>query len=178
MMQIVDADLRRSVCYLPQSYRLISGTLRDNLKLGLPDATDEAILHAAEQTGLGDLIRRHPLGLDLQISEGGRGVSGGQAALVGLTRLLLLKPAVVLLDEPTAALDQDSEARALKAVFGALGARSTIVLVTHKIQLLGLVQRLLVVVNGRIALDGPTQGVIDRLRAPIASQVAPAAVAG
>lgn len=166
MAQISEADLRRHIAYLPQTYRLISGTLRDNLGMGLHGVSDEDLLAAAAKTGLGDVIRSNPRGLDLTIGEGGRGLSGGQAALVGLTRLLLVRPAVVLLDEPTASLDQDTEARALKAIFSELGPKSTIVLVTHKIQLLGLVQRLVVMAQGRIALDGPTQSVIDRLRAP------------
>lgn len=173
MAQVVEADLRRHVCYLPQNYRLVGGTLRDNLTFGLTDASDERLLEAAGRTGLGDLIRKHPQGLDMSIAEGGRGLSGGQASLVGLTRILLLKPKVVLLDEPTAALDQDNEARALQAIFSTLGETSTIVIVTHKIQLLSLVRRLIVMANGKIALDGPTQSVIERLRAPMVGGAGP-----
>jgi ATP-binding cassette subfamily C protein LapB len=178
MTQVVEADLQQHVCYLPQHYRLIGGTLRDNLVFGVADASDEYLLDAAARTGLGELIRKHPQGLDMVINEGGRGLSGGQAALVGLTRILLLKPQVALLDEPTAALDQDNEARVLHAIFLALGETSTIVLVTHKIPLLSLVRRLIVMANGKIALDGPTQSVIDRLRAPTPSAVKARPVVG
>lgn len=176
MAQVIEGDLRRHVCYLPQNYRLVSGTLRDNLTFGLTDVSDERLLEAAGRTGLGDLIRRHPQGLDMPIAEGGRGLSGGQSSLVGLTRILLLKPSVALLDEPTAALDQDNEARALQAIFSTLGDTSTIVIVTHKIQLLSLVRRLIVIANGKVALDGPTQSVIERLRAPVAGTVMPRTV--
>lgn len=167
MSQTVEFDLRRHICYLPQNYRLIGGTLRDNLSMGLSDVSDEQLLEAAGRTGLGDLIRKNPKGLDMVISEGGRGLSGGQGSLVGLTRILLLKPKVLLLDEPTAAMDQDTEARALNAIFATLGDTSTIVIVTHKIQLVSLVRRLIVMAHGKIALDGTPQMVVDRLRAPV-----------
>lgn len=175
--QIVEEDLRTQVCYLPQDFRLLTGTLRDNLTLGLPLPGDEALLAAAEKTGLADLISTHPMGLDLPISEGGNGLSGGQRALVGLTRLLLAKPKVLLLDEPTANLDQETEARVLQAILQELGSESTLIFVTHKMQLVGLVQRLMVVAQGQVVLDGPTGAVLERLRNPQAPNPAPPAPA-
>jgi len=162
--QIAEEDLRRQVCYFPQDYRLITGSLRDNLLLGLPTKDDEALLEAASKTGLAELIKNHPKGLDLSISEGGNGLSGGQRVQVGLTRLLLAKPKLLLLDEPTANLDQESEARVLQAIIKAIGPQCTLIFVTHKMQLVGLFQRLMVVANGQIAMDGPTQAVLDKLR--------------
>lgn len=162
--QIAEEDLRRQVCYLPQDFRLITGSLRDNLTLGLPSPNDAAVLEAAGKTGLAELIKNHPMGLDLPISEGGTGLSGGQRAQVGLTRLLLAKPKLLLLDEPTASLDQESEVRVLHALIQAMGTQCTLIFVTHKMQLVGLVQRLLVVANGQIAMDGPTKNVLDKLR--------------
>jgi ATP-binding cassette subfamily C protein LapB len=162
--QIAEEDLRRQVCYFPQDYRLITGTLRDNLTLGLPTPDDETLLAAAIKTGLGELVKNHPMGLDLPISEGGNGLSGGQRIQVGLTRLLLAKPKLLLLDEPTANLDQESEARVLQAIIQTIGPNCTLIFVTHKMQLVGLVQRLMVVANGQIALDGPTQAVLEKLR--------------
>lgn len=171
--QIAEEDLRRQVCYFPQDYRLITGTLRDNLALGLPTPDDEALLEAASKSGLGDLIKSHPMGLDLPISEGGNGLSGGQRIQVGLTRLLLAKPKLLLLDEPTAHLDQESEAKVLQAILQAIGPDCTLIFVTHKMQLVGLVQRLMVVANGQIAIDGPTQAVLEKLRpAPTQSPAA------
>lgn len=165
MGQIVENDLRSQMCYFPQDYRLITGSLRDNLTLGLPTPSNEALFNAASKTGLSDLINGHPMGLDLSISEGGMGLSGGQSVQVGLTRILLAKPKVLLLDEPTANLDQESETRILQAMLQTIGTDSTLIFVTHKVQLLSLVQRLLVVSNGKIVLDGPTQNVLKTLRA-------------
>ncbi|MEY3703958.1 MAG: hypothetical protein RLZZ561_1578 [Pseudomonadota bacterium] len=167
--QIAEEDLRRQVCYFPQDYRLITGTLRDNLALGLQMPNDDAILAAADKTGLAQLIKNHPAGLDLPISEGGSGLSGGQRVQVGLTRILLAKPKLLLLDEPTANLDQESESRALQSILQAIEPKCTLVFVTHKMQLVGLVNRLMVVTNGQIAIDGPTQAVLEKLR-PAAPQ--------
>ncbi len=170
--QIAEEDLRRQICYFPQDYRLITGTLRDNLTLGLPTPDDEVLLDASAKTGLADLVRNHPMGLDLPISEGGNGLSGGQREQVGLTRLLLAKPKMLLLDEPTANLDQESELRVLQAILQAIGPDCSLVFVTHKMQLVSLVQRLLVVNKGQIALDGPTKAVLERLR-PAPAQAQP-----
>jgi ATP-binding cassette subfamily C protein LapB len=163
--QIAEGDLRRQVCYFPQDYRLITGSLRDNLILGLATPTDQALLDAAATTGLAELIKNHPSGLDLPISEGGNGLSGGQRVQVGLTRILLTRPRLLLLDEPTANLDQESEARILRALFQAIGPECSLIFVTHKMQLVSLVQRLLVVANGQIIMDGPTNLVWEKLRA-------------
>jgi ATP-binding cassette subfamily C protein LapB len=162
--QIAEEDFRRQVCYFPQDYRLITGTLRDNLVLGISTPTDEVLLDAAMKTGLAAVIKRHAEGLDLPISEGGQGLSGGQRLQVGITRLLLLKPRLLLLDEPTASLDQDSETRALQAIAQTVSSYCTLILVTHKMQLVGLVSRLLVVSDGHVVLDGPTKAVLDKLR--------------
>ena len=162
--QIAEEDLRSQVCYFPQHYRLITGSLRSNLSLGLAAQDDEMLLQAASKTGLAELVKNHPMGLDLPISEGGNGLSGGQRVQVGLTRLLLAKPKLLLLDEPTANLDQESEARILKAILEAIGPHCTLVFVTHKLQLVSLVNRLIVVTNGQISLDGPTHSVLERLR--------------
>jgi ATP-binding cassette subfamily C protein LapB len=157
--------LRRHIGYLPQDFRLINGTLRDNLLLGISDPGDNAVLEAARKTGLGVLIASHPLGLDLPIDEGGRGLSGGQRTLTGLTRLALTNPRLWLLDEPTANLDQGTEAIVLAALAARVGPASSLVLVTHKMSLLSLVDRVIVLVSGRIGLDGPTGEVLARLKA-------------
>ncbi len=170
MRHVADDVLRQSIGYLPQDYRLINGSLRENLLLGLPDPGDKALLTAAEETGLSGLIASHPRGIDLPISEGGRGLSGGQRVLTGLTRLMLAQPALWLLDEPTANLDIDTEARVLQALAQKIRPDAAMVLVTHKIQLLNLVQRVILVANGSIILDGPTAEVLQRLQTPAKPQ--------
>lgn len=171
MNQIAEDHLRRHIGYLGQEFRLVNGTLREQLTFGLSDPGDDAIIDAARATGLDKLIAAHPKGLELPISEGGKGLSGGQRSLAGLTRLLLAKPKMWLLDEPTAALDQESEEQALKAILKSLSADDTLLLVTHKLQLLNLVQRVIVVVNGQIVLDGPTAAVLAKLRPAAATSI-------
>jgi ATP-binding cassette, subfamily C, bacterial LapB len=162
--QLAPEVLRRHLGYLAQDYRLVNGTLRDNLLLGLTNPGDDAIMAAAAKTGLIQLITAHPRGLDLPISEGGRGLSGGQRTLTGLTRLLLARPDMLLLDEPTANLDDAVEGAALSAIAAQLGGSSTLIVVTHKMRLLSLVNRVIVVANGQVVLDGPTADVIARLQ--------------
>jgi ATP-binding cassette subfamily C protein LapB len=175
--QIADDVLRREVGYLPQDYRLINGTLRDNLLLGRSDPGDEALMAAAAAVGLDQMIAAHPKGLQLAIAEGGTGLSGGQRQLAGLTRLLLGNPRLLLLDEPTAALDQDSENRVMAALDRAAGTEGTVVMVTHKLSLLTHVQRVILVIGGRVVLDGPTRAVLERLQAPAPAAAPPAVTA-
>jgi ATP-binding cassette subfamily C protein LapB len=163
MALILPDVLHEKIAYLPQDIRLISGTLRSNLVQGLPDPGDERLLEVAKLTGLIDLITRHPKGLALPITEGGRGISGGQRQLIGLTRLLLTRPKVLVLDEPTASMDAVTENR-IAAVIDAIAARGTTLLVaTHKTALLPVTRRLLVMREGRIVMDGPRDQVIEKL---------------
>lgn len=164
MVHLKPDYLRHALAYLAQDYCLVGGTLRDNLTLGLADPGDAALLQACQATGLIQLVNRHPKGLALPISEGGRGVSGGQRQLIGLTRLTLAKAPVWLLDEPTASLDVNTEAVVLKAL-QQLSHGRTLVVVTHKPALLPLFDRLIVVTQGRVVLDGPRDAVLARLQA-------------
>lgn len=177
MALIAPEFLHEHIGYLPQDVRLLRGTLRDNLVLGLAPPADGEILQAAALTGLDRVIGAHPLGLDLPISEGGRGLSGGQRQLVGLTRLLIAKPRILLLDEPTAAMDGDLEASVMRQVFGGLPAQTTLIVVTHKASLLRMVGRVVVLDQGRIVLDGPRADVLARLATPVAAPAKPAASA-
>ncbi len=174
MSHISDEVLRRHIGYLPQDTRLLNGTLRDNLLLGLTNPGDDRLMAVADSIGMAPMIASHPMGLDLPISEGGRGLSGGQRTLAGLTRLLIAQPQVWLLDEPTSNLDQATEARVLDSVRRQLHPTSTFVIVTHRLQLLSMVQRVLVMVNGQIKMDGPPKEVIARLRGQTPPQVASA----
>lgn len=164
MGQVAEDVLRNNIGYLPQDYRLVNGTLRENLLLGLPDPGDDAIMAAAARTGLVGMITEHPRGLDLEISEGGRGLSGGQRVLTGLTRLFLARPKLVLLDEPTSNLDPETEALVLRSLNDWLEPDTTIIMVTHKMQLTAMVSRLMIVASGQVAIDGPTQEVLAGLQ--------------
>ena len=158
--------VREHVGYLPQDVRLFQGTLRENLTIGLPSPSDEQVLQAARLTGLDQAIAAHPKGLALEISEGGRGLSGGQRQLVGLTRLLIAQPSVVLLDEPTASMDSDLERFVMGRLVGNLRQDAVLVIVTHKMALLQHVGRVLVVDRGRLVIDGPRDAVLSRLATP------------
>lgn len=157
--------LAESIGYLQQEGRLFSGTLRENLVLGLIDPGDQALLDAARLTGMHQaVLASHPLGLQQLITEGGQGLSGGQKQLTQLTRVFLRKPRIWLLDEPTASLDRALEITVLKALASTLRKEDTLVLVTHKPELLALVDRVIVVANHQIVLDGPKAQVIAQLQ--------------
>ncbi len=164
MQHLAPGFIREHIGYLPQDVRLFQGTLRENLTLGLPTPSDTQILRAAALTGLDQVIQAQPKGLGLEISEGGRGLSGGQRQLVGLTRMLLAKPKVLLLDEPTASLDAQLESRVMRHLFEELGADATVVVVTHKPGFLALVNRVMVVERGQLVVDGPRDQVLAKLK--------------
>lgn len=166
LSQLSKPKLAEAVGYLPQDGRLLGGTLRDNLILGLLDPGDEAVLQAARVTGLYDaVIAPHPQGLQQEINEGGSGLSGGQRQLVNLTRVFLRRPKVWLLDEPTASLDRGLEQQVVRAFKGTLRPEDTLVLVTHKPELLQLVERVIVIARHQVLLDGPRDEVLARLNA-------------
>lgn len=159
--------LAESVGYLQQDGRLFAGSLRENLTLGLLDPGDDAVLQAAKHTGLyQSVIATHADGFQQMIHEGGQGLSGGQRQLVNLTRVFLRNPKIWLLDEPTAAMDSGTEVQVIGAFKKALKQQDTLVLVTHKADLLQLVDRIIVVANNQIVMDGEKQQVLDRLQKP------------
>lgn len=164
LQQIARAQLSQHLGYLGQEVRLLGGTLRENLLAGLPPISEQQLITACEETGLANAIAAHPKGLDLEIAEGGSGVSGGQKQLVALTRLLLSNPSAWLLDEPTAAMDDATEQRALLALRRAMRPDATLILITHKPVLLGLVERLIVLTPAGVAMDGPRDAVLAKLQ--------------
>lgn len=161
--QIDRHSLTKSLAYLPQQSRLFMGTLRTNLLLGMPSPGDQALLEAAKITGLYNLISAHPKGLDMPIAEGGDGLSGGQKQQVALTRLLLARPKIWLLDEPTASLDESTENHIINTLMRQMTDEHTLLLVTHRPALLRMVKRLVVVTNKGVTLDGPTEQVLQQL---------------
>ena len=157
--------IAEKIGYIQQEGRLFSGTLRENLILGLVDPGDEIILQAAEMTGLQQaLIAKHPMGLQCPIAEGGTGLSGGQKQLVNLTKVFLRQPRVWLLDEPTASIDRTFELKVTHALKHNIKAQDTLVLITHKPEMLSLVDRVIVVVDHKIMLDGPKEPVLQKLQ--------------
>lgn len=171
-MSLIDPyDVRRDIGYLPQNSNLFFGTLRDNLTMGRPHASDDELLEALKLSGAIGFLQALPNGLDHMVLEGGRGLSGGQRQLILLARTLLRSPRIVLLDEPTASLDEVSEHHLINALVPWLQGR-TLVVATHRPAILHWVDRIVVIDNGHVVLDGPRQAVLEKL-----SQPAPAASA-
>jgi ATP-binding cassette subfamily C protein LapB len=164
MQQHAPEFLREHIGYLPQDVRLFNGTLRENLTLGLPTPGDSRILHAAKLTGLDKVIAAHPQGMELLISEGGRGLSGGQRQLVGLTRMLLARPRILLLDEPTASMDSRLETLVIRHLFEEMPRDSLVIVVTHKPAILPHVDRIIVVEQGKLVLDDDRDKVLELMR--------------
>jgi ATP-binding cassette subfamily C protein LapB len=164
--------LAEQLAYVQQEGRLFAGTLRDNLILGQLDPGDEPILQAARQSGLLQaVITPHPKGLQQEIFEGGTGLSGGQRQLVNLTRAFLRKPRIWLLDEPTASMDRGLELQVTQALKAAIRPGDTLVLVTHKGEMLELADRVIVIANHQVILDGPKAQVLQKLQTPPPSTV-------
>ncbi len=164
MNNLAPEFVREHIGYLPQDVRLFQGTLRENLALGLPSPTDEQIMQAARITGLDKLLGTHSKGLGIEISEGGRGLSGGQRQLVGLTRLVLAQPRIMLLDEPTASMDPQLEEQVAERVFGTRPNDTTLVVVTHKPAMLRYFSRIIILDKGKVVADGPRDEILRRLR--------------
>ncbi|MEK0081879.1 type I secretion system permease/ATPase [Benzoatithermus flavus] len=162
LRQIDPADLRRNIGCVPQDVFLFQGTLRENIALGAPHADDAAILRAARIAGVDDFARRHPLGYDLPIGERGDTLSGGQRQAIAVARALLLDPPILVLDEPTSSMDNTAESR-LKARLAEELAGRTLLLITHRVSLLSLVDRLIVLDGGRVVVDGPREQVLAML---------------
>jgi ATP-binding cassette subfamily C protein LapB len=166
MHQVSRNSINETVGYLPQHVKLISGTLRDNLLLGLAGISDEKIIEAAAKTGLLQLINALPQGLDTPVPEGGESVSGGQKQLIALTRLVLMAPKALLLDEPTANMDEGTERQILDTLKKQVNENTTLIVVTHKPSLLRLVDRVVVVTSQGVVMDGPKAQVLKELGTP------------
>jgi ATP-binding cassette subfamily C protein LapB len=162
MTQIEPRDLRRLIGYLGQDVRLFSGSLRDNLNLTMLERDDDRLLAALDFAGLGPFVKNHHKGLDLEIKDAGAGLSIGQRQSIGWARLWLQDPAICLLDEPTAALDQKLEATLVSRLHTWMEGRTAII-ATHRAPILALTTRTLVLQDGRMTVDGPKDKVLAHL---------------
>ncbi|MFO7909722.1 type I secretion system permease/ATPase [Halomonas sp. BLK-85] len=158
-------QLRRHIGYVPQDITLFYGTLRDNIIAGggTDGVDDDKLLEAINLSGLADLVRSHPQGVDLPVGEGGSLLSGGQRQAIAIARAVVHAPKVLLLDEPSSAMDHASEDR-LKKQLTRYGADKTLIVVTHRTSLLSLVDRIIVMDGGKVVADGPREQVVEALR--------------
>jgi ATP-binding cassette subfamily C protein LapB len=160
--QIDPSELRHQIGYVGQDALLFYGNIKYNITLGAPYISDDAILRAAQISGVDDFVKLHPEGYDRQVGERGEKLSGGQRQAIAIARAILLDPAIVLLDEPSSAMDDRSENHFKNLIVPHL-AKKTLILVTHKGSMLSLVDRLIVMDNGHLVADGPKESVIKSL---------------
>ena len=161
--QLDPADLRHNVAYVAQDAKLYFGTLRDNITFGLNGITDQQVVDAAEQAGILALVNSHPLGFEMPVGERGETLSGGQRSAIAMARVFLRKPRVLVMDEPTSAMDQGTEERLTQQIKTRF-SDSTLLIITHKMSMLTLVDRLIVVDRGVIISDGPKSEVLAALK--------------
>jgi ATP-binding cassette subfamily C protein LapB len=163
LRQIDPAELRRAAGFVSQDVSLFFGTLKENITLGAPYADDQEVINAAEVAGVTEFANRHPRGFDMLIGERGESLSGGQRQAVGIARAVLNDSPILLLDEPSSAMDHQSE-DLLKARLQRFTKSKTVILVTHRTSLLELIDRLIVIDNGKVMADGPKAQVIEALQ--------------
>ncbi len=160
--QIDPAQKRRHIGYMPQDLHLFFGTVKDNIRFAAPHVDDATLLRAAKIAGVEDMLKRHPAGLDCPVGERGAGLSGGQRQLIALARALLLEPPILLLDEPSNAMDNYAEEQ-FKTRLQDYLTDKTLVLITHRASLLSLVDRIIVLDQGKVVADGAKQPVLEAL---------------
>ena len=160
--QIDPADLRSNISYLSQDVSLFKGTVKDNITFRASHINDHSMIKAARLSGVDDFIKLHPKGYEMAVGERGAGLSGGQRQSIGVARTLLFKTPFILLDEPTNAMDQVTEAKLIKNLKHAISGQTALI-VTQKMQILDLVERVIVMNNGKKYLDGPKEEVLKNI---------------
>jgi len=163
MRQLDPGDLRRNIGYLPQTIQMFRGSLRENLAVGEQKRSDQEMFAALAFGGLSDFVERHPEGLDLQIADGGDGLSVGQRQSIGLARIYLQDPAIILLDEPTSALDQALEKTIVDRLGQWIGSRTCLV-ATHRPQIVSQMTHVAILQQGRVILEGERATVLNKLK--------------
>jgi len=165
-------QLRKAFRYVGQDAELFNGTVRENLLLGAAGAADEQMIAAVERSGADIFLSRGASGFDLPVGERGSRLSGGQRSFMALARALIEPCRLLYLDEPTGAMDTQSEAYFIEKLGTALGPDQTLMISTHRISMLALVDRLIVIDRGRIIADGPKAQVMKALATPAAAVAA------
>jgi len=163
LRQLDPSDLRSQVGYVPQDVMLFYGSLRDNLTLSHPQASDAAIVRSIDIANLAEFVNRHPQGFDMMIGERGDSLSGGQRKSVALARGVIGESSLLLMDEPTGSMDHSTEAAVQKQLLEFIKGRSWLV-VTHRNSLLEMVDRIIVIDNGKLVADGPRESVVEALQ--------------
>lgn len=158
------AEVRAAVAIAGQSSELFSGTVKENLLIGRADATDDELLEVAKMTGVDLFVANHPRGFDMPVGERGSNLSNGQKQALTIARLLLVRPKIVFLDEPSGAMDMASERHLINRLNNAFGPETTLLIATHRHSMLELVDRLIVIDKGRIVADGPKKAVIEAMQ--------------
>ena len=162
LQQYDPADLRKQIGYVPQEIYLFNGSIKENIRLANPHATDEQFIAALQFSGLDKLLVHQPNGLDFIVGERGLNLSGGQRQAIAIAQALLNKPNILLLDEPTKSMDDMSEIHILNALKNYYTNKTT-VFITHKINLINLAERIIVIDHGLILADGPRDTVLSAL---------------
>jgi len=163
LRQLDPAELRHQIGYVQQDIMLFYGTLRDNITMAAPLASDAEVIRAAETGGILSLVNQHPQGFDMLVGERGESLSGGQRQGVAIARAVINNPAILLMDEPTSSMDFSSEDDIKKRLIE-FAQHKTVVLISHRTSLLDLVDRIIVMDGGKIVADGPKEQVITALR--------------
>ncbi len=161
--QLHHIDIRRNIGCVPQESQLFYGSIRDNITLGRPLADDRDILDAANRAGVTAFSQSDPAGLERQVGEGGMLISGGQRQAIAIARALLGRPPVLIMDEPTSAMDNRSELH-IKQQLSSLSPSETLILITHKPSMLDLADRIIVMEKGAVVADGPKSVVLGDLK--------------
>ena len=161
--QVRPEDLRRNFGVVPQTVSLFSGTVRDNITIGVDEFDDDFLLRVSEVSGVMSWLAKTPNGFDYKLSEGGKELSGGQRQTIAIARALIRKPHYIVLDEPTANMDTATEQLVLKNL-AEYFTDETLLIVTHRMAPLSLVQRIVVLDAGRVNVDGPKEKILERLK--------------
>lgn len=160
--QLDPSELRKNIAYVSQESLLFDGTVKENIVYRTPHIDDDKILEAAQISGVLDFVNKHPKGLDMPVGERGSFLSGGQKQAIAIARSILLPYPIVLLDEPTSSMDMSTESRFINNI-RKYQQNKTVLLVTHKTSLLRLVDRIIVLEDGKIVLDGKKEIVLSKL---------------
>jgi ATP-binding cassette subfamily C protein LapB len=156
-------DIRKNVGIVLQNPMLFSGTVRENLLMGNPDASDEDLLKAAEMSGASAFIGMLPNGFDFVLSERGQELSAGMRQSIAIARAMIGNPSIYLMDEPTSSMDSNTEVALVRQLDQATKGKTTI-FVTHRGPLVNIADRIMVVEAGQIVIDGPRDAVLNKLK--------------